>query len=167
MTMKGSCLDSFIRGRKLFQVALLLIIGGCQFGRSCSEPGFVGVYRLERVSIPAGTPVVGIDSIVGAAVENWWAECDGMLEVKNSELQLFADNTFFLRNSMLVDSVGKWHSEDWEDMCVIKLNFAHMNCIGHLAMGTDGDATLTVCDQMFREKCYVSTYQYQRIPPAP
>ncbi|MBL7939607.1 MAG: hypothetical protein JNL43_09625 [Flavobacteriales bacterium] len=148
-------------------IVLVLSINGCELGRRCSDVSFIGVYRLARISVPAGTTMVGIDSIVDAAAERWWVECDEKLEVKNSELQLLADNTFFLRNSMLVDSVGKWHSEEWEDMCVIKLNFAHMNCIGHLAMNTDGDATLTVCDQMFREKCYVSTYQYQRILPAP
>lgn len=163
----GSCLLRRVRGHNLILIILVLGISGCQFGRRCSDVNFIGVYRLERISMPAGTPMVGIDSIVVGATENWWVECDGKLEVKNSELQLLADNTFFLRNSMLVDSVGKWHGEEWEDMCVIKLNFAHMNCIGHLAMGTDGDAALTVCDQMFRAKCFVSTYQYQRILPAP
>jgi hypothetical protein len=111
--------------------------------------------------------MVEVDSILTLAAEDGWKECDEKLEVKSSELQLLADNTFFLQNSMLVDSVGKWHSEDWEGSCVVKLNFAHTNCIGHLAMGNDGDATLTLCGHMFREKCYVSTFQYQRILPAP
>ncbi|MBP6312245.1 MAG: hypothetical protein KA408_08265 [Flavobacteriales bacterium] len=165
--MTRTSLSTYVQSHKLIFVCAALVLCGCQIGHNCSENDFTGLYRVDRISVPDGVPMVSVDSFVERASDEWWVECDPELRFKDSQLRLSADHTFHLRNTMLVDSVGKWHIEDWEDMCVVKLNFSHVSCIGHLAMGSEGAATLHVCDMMFRDKCYVGTFEYKRASTIP
>lgn len=165
--MLGTSLSTTVQSLKLILVSAVLVLCGCQIGLNCSGNDYTGLYRVHRISVPDGVPMFSVDSMVERASEKWWVECDPELRIKDSQLQLSADHTFHLRNTMLVDSVGKWRIEEWEDMCVVKLDFSHASCVGQLAMGSDGAARLHVCDKLFREKCYVGTFEYKRISTVP